>query len=256
MSNLIIPNDLIREGYSIMETLFEDLLENPSELYVNENPLDIVSILLEKIDIVKKEYNLDYDIFNELCYLENEVYTKILDAFNKEFLEDGEKVEDLVESLSTRVLAMFIYNTFYLNRRSNILEYLVESTLNKRKSLVKQFKTPDTRWDLTYYAIRSGLKLNDNDYYVVLMFSNDIFDTFIGDEDVNINEYLLYSDIDEQFEEIISELFQYNGNLVFNRLKTSLKNYSGYSQIRSIYKDLLLTRINSNPNLKSSTIEE
>lgn len=249
MTEMIITADLIREAYTIIETLFDDLLKRSEELYVTDTPLDVVSLLLEKIDIVKKDYSQDLDVLNQLKEVENEIYSRIINRFTEEFISPEEEFIDLNDSnINIPTLALFLYNTFYLKRRINLLRYLVNSTINQKKALVKKFKTPSSKKDLTYQAIRNELRLDDNDYYILLMFSSDIFDTFVGDENTDVKEYILHSDISEEEEQIASKIFQYNGIQIMNNLKASVKDYKGYRQLRTIYKDLLFSRIRNIAN--------
>ncbi|BDH16441.1 MAG: hypothetical protein [Bacteriophage sp.] len=243
--SIIFTDDILREAYDILVTEFEESLENPLDIFQEVGKTDILNVLIDKINNVKLSYELDEDSLLKLNNLEEKIYSTVLTKFDKEinnFINDDDNKVNIfedIEDISLKLLSLFIYNNFYLNRTKVLEEFIIGKILNDKTSFSKRYKTPDTIKDITYKAIRSELNTKNQECYIILMYLNEIISDILNDENITVSEILIFNNPTESEEELTELLFSNTNTdkLIGQILSQSLlKNNEFLNNFNSVIK--------------------
>jgi hypothetical protein len=235
--------DLISESYSVLATELESVLSNPKDLYSNVQLNDILALLTNKIDSIKFSYDIDEEQSDDLRTLANTSYQTIIDAFKAEFPETADVIETEFNDSSNAFLAELIYKHLYIGRRSLLMAYLVDTTLRNRTTLAKSYRTPDSKKDITYQAIRSEFPIRNPDYYILLMNYNQICEDILTDENLDIMDIFNNTDLSEDESDALERLFTGNGVSAIQEIMKSLISSFSYSEFVSSYRFALANEI-------------
>lgn len=232
------PDNIIQEGYSILEIELESTLSNPNELYLGRIPTDILTVLLNKIKLVKLGYpdDFDYDVMQSLIALEDAVYEKIITAFEIEFFNGEAYIIENFQDISKNIIADFIYRHFYLHRKNLLDEFLANTIFVNKTNLAKPYKTSVAKKDITYQAIRNELVVSSPDLYIVVMHAGNICEDLLLDDSLDIKTIFTHSNLDEEDEELVKRLFEFNGIEMCQMLTNNLRYSNSYEQFKSLFK--------------------
>jgi hypothetical protein len=235
--------DLIAESYSVLATELESTLSSPKDLYSNVQLNDILALLVNKIDNIKLSYDIDDEQSDELRTLANTSYQTILDAFKTEFPETADAIETEFQDSSNTFLAEVIYKYLYIGRRSLLMTYLVDATLRNRAALAKSYRTPDSKKDITYQAIRSEFPIRNPDYYILLMNYSQICEDILTDENLDIMDIFNNTDLSEDESDALEQLFTGNGVSAIQVIVKSLIESFSYSEFVSSFRLALANEV-------------
>lgn len=251
--SIIQPSDIIKESYDLLYTELDSTLKDTLGLFNGTSNNDILLALQVKLKNLRLNYSLDLDVLSEVTALEEEISSCILRAFANEFYnqedDEIETKEVPINDISPALVANFIYKNFYLNRKQLLEDFVINKILNEKSSLAKRYKTSNTVKDITYKSIRSELKdVKNQDYYVVLMYSDEIIDDILLDEEITLEDIFQYSDLTELDIYLMEELFlnSKDNSIIASNLVNSLKNCSVYDFFKSNLRNRLFLSIKSN----------
>lgn len=200
--------DFIRESYTLLAEELEDVLRQPKELFSNSIKNDILGGILAKVDNALLVYDLDTDQKDEVRTLGETAYATILEAFKNEFVSSADSIETAFSDISQRSLAETIYKYIYLQRRDVLMAYLLSEFFNNRAQFSKQYKTVDSKKDITYQSIRSELTIKNPDYYILLMNYTSIVNDILTDDETSIIDIFTSVEMGEEEAEMLNALFE------------------------------------------------
>ena len=237
--------DLIQESYSVLSSELESILSNPEDLYTNVRLSDIMAVLLNRIDNIRLNYDIDSDQEEDLRTLSNTIYQTVIDAFKEEFPDTADSIETEFQDGSNAFLSEIIYKYLYIGRRNLLLDYAVSTTLSKRTNLAKSYRTPDSKKDITYQAIRADFPIRNPDYYILLMNYSSICNDILLDENLDIMDIFNNTDLTEDEADTFERLFTGNGVEVAKVIMSSLTKSFAYPEFLNAYKLALANEIKS-----------
>ena len=87
MASVLISGnpDAIRQNYEVIQEDIDQVLSDPRELFTPAPLSDSLGLLQNKVDVVRINYELDYETQNEIRELQDTINNSVIGAFGKEF---------------------------------------------------------------------------------------------------------------------------------------------------------------------------
>jgi|JI10StandDraft_1071094.scaffolds.fasta_scaffold03428_12 hypothetical protein len=191
----------VEETYSMLFSVFENGLENNIDYFLNNN-IDYLSMILEKINHVKRNKTLNSEEASQLSKAKSELFSVIEKKLHEQFSINLE-----YEDIDRRNILATAYNFFYTKKRENTLNFLCNYIIAHRKQYINQYKNLMNK-DITFNQIKNELELENSTLYPLIYFYDDIVTTLIECDIIPISNLFNQSEISFAEVNILSTLFE------------------------------------------------
>lgn len=247
-----MDTEIIYETYSVLhETLLAQLEDADSDFTIRDDNEDYLDLIVTKVKFIRTKYSdeLDETQLAELADIEERAYNSIIQASKAKFKFEEDALE-MVDSLgvSRAYLSSLLYFTFYLSRRSTLLDFLENYILGKRKDLAKQF-AKGARKGLSFSAVEEAKKfLNPSYVPIIVNLEEIVLDIQSALEEGNISKdyELSCMPYSEEDYEVFSTLFG-NTSPIGVILKGLVEESVSFSTILLILRNNLVERLSVLP---------
>lgn len=242
-------DNLVQETYALLDATLVETLENTEDILSPiTSSVNYVDSMRAKIASIEAMYDITEELKDELNNLRMKVNFTVINAFCKEFLIDK---DCLLETFNSNYQIDFIvevlYRVFYMERRTNIIDYLSNRVYSGKNYFIKINKTPTTRKDIEYYSLRNELQLSNSSLYVLLINYASIAKDILGDDSTQMSSFIENLNITLEESEALTEVFACgDSNEAYRVLgeNTIISQY--FNDILISYKELLKRAITVN----------
>ena len=225
---------LVEEAYTILQSAFSDMLENPLSQFQLQ-PVDYMDLIKEKLAISKELNSIDTEELDELRKVENDLNSLIIKYFNKSHIADLELYDG-----NKNYLIQTIYNVFFFNKISYINKF-IKNYFSVNINLFKEMYSKDKK-DLIISQFKQELSLKDSSLYILAVEYEEITKTILTADNISIGELFEYCELESEELIMLLSIFEHS-----NQYEEYNKFMNGFVDSHTFYEFL--------PNIRNSIFE-
>jgi hypothetical protein len=233
----IEPEAYMEESYAIVRESFQEFLE-VKDLQLSNHSIDYLEGVLDKINFSLSISDNDSHK-EDLVNLKQEVWNMVRNQFLKDY--EGFVNPDMI-SVSNTCDLRFIYHFFYYNKRTNLLDFVVNNTFKERKTLSTRFKK-NAKKDFMINRLKSELTDILSVNLPIIAFYNEIADDYFSN-DKNFSNEINHLVLNFEQIDFLNRIFEdKNPEYVFEEYAKGLLEHNDYPHFITDFRDSIINKL-------------